>query len=250
MQNHPVVTQPFSLDEYKKITNEKQASLYFLSHIEGGTDPGGIRESNATDILKKYGHTQDAASQVIGSISGGNCSSITGPGQDTKFIDSFTVYNQCDPQWGTKSYGNSNICASGCGPSAMAMIITNLTSNQVTPDITADYADNHGIYIPGSGSSWNISPVLARHWGLKSKAIGADAAKISAALQAGALVIASGQGPLPYTSGGHFIVIRGVAADGKWKVGDSGHSDTSSKEWDPQQLLASTNDGSVYAISK
>jgi hypothetical protein len=106
------------------------------------------------------------------------------------------------------------------------------------------------LYVSGEGSSWSIGPVLAKHWGLKAQAIGADGAKIAATLQAGGLVITAGQGAKPFTSGGHFIVIRGLTADGKWKVGDSGHNDTSDKEWEPSQLLASMAGGSVYAISK
>jgi hypothetical protein len=130
------------------------------------------------------------------------------------------------------------------------MIITALTGQSVTPDVTATYADKQGLYVPGAGSSWSIAPVLAKHWGLKSAAIGASVAKISAALQSGGLVVGSGQGPLPFTTGGHYIVIRGVAADGKWKIGDSAHTSTNTQEWDPQKLVSYMNDGSIYAISK
>ncbi len=55
---------------------------------------------------------------------------------------------------------------------------------------------------------------------------------------------------MPFTANGHFIVIRAVTAEGKFKVGDPGHSDTSDKDWDPQQLINNMRDGSVYAITK
>jgi len=179
----------------------------------------------------------------------GGCSPV-GPGQDTQYIDGFTVYSQYDPSWADKPYGTTTIADAGCGPSAMAMIITALTGRQVTPDITAAYATAQNLYIQGVGSSWSIASVLSAHWSLNAQAIGANVARITATLQNGGLVIASGEGPLPFTSGGHYIVIRGVTADGKWKIGDSGHNNTSSQEWDPQQLVASMNDGSVYAITK
>lgn len=205
------------------------------------------RQKMANEIYQQYG--SNGVSITTPQNNFGGCSSV-GPGQNTQYIDGFTVYSQYDPQWANDPYGSSTIAESGCGPSAMAMIITALKDQQITPDLTASYAGSQGLYIPGSGSSWNIAPVLAQHWGLKASPIGANVARISAALQSGGLVIASGQGPLPFTSGGHYIVIRAVTADGKWKIGDSAHSDTSSQSWDPQQLIASMNDGSVYAITK
>ncbi len=75
-----------------------------------------------------------------------------------------------------------------------AMIITNLTGSQVTPDITAKYAASQNLYISGTGTSWAVGSVLAKHWNLTAQAIGADEAKINAALQAGALVITAGMG--------------------------------------------------------
>lgn len=177
------------------------------------------------------------------------CSPV-GPGQDTQYVDGFTVYSQYDPAWANLPYGTSTIAASGCGPSAMAMIITALTGQSVTPDITAAYAASQNLYIPNEGSSWSIAPKLAQHWGLQSAFIGASIPKIAATLQTGGLVIVAGEGPVPFTTAGHFIVIRGVATDGNWLIGDSAHGNTSTQEWSPEQLIASINDGSVYAISK
>jgi hypothetical protein len=179
-----------------------------------------------------------------------SCATATGTGQNTAFIDGFTVYAQYDPQWKNRPYGDGTIGRSGCGPSAMAMIITALTGKKVTPPETSSYADSKNQYEPGVGSRWTIAPVLAEHWGLKSKAIGADVQKITQALQAGQLVVTSGQGALPFTSGGHYIVIRAVTADGKWRIGDSGHGNTSDKDWDPNKVIQQMNGGSVYAISK
>jgi hypothetical protein len=215
------------------------------------------RTDLAKQVLQKYGGGSGTVS--VPSDSNGNCSA-SGPGQNTQFVDGFTVYSQCDPDWKDKPYGSggtqggcagpNTIGTDGCGPSAMAMIITALTGKQVTPDVAAAYATSQKLYVPGAGSSWSIAPVLAKHWGLKATPIGNSIAKISATLQAGGLVIASGSGALPFTESGHYIVIRAAMEDGKWKVGDSGHDNTSSQSWAPQQLIKSMNDGSVYAISK
>jgi hypothetical protein len=231
------------------INDPRSAADYFEENFEAAKNGGNLpkREDFAQEIYDTYGGS--AGTVTAAPSSGGSCN-VSGPGQDTQFIDGFIVYSQYDPQWANDPYSTSTIGESGCGPTAMAMIITNLSGKQITPDVTAAYAASQGLYEPGVGSSWSIGKVLAEHWGLKATFIGSDMSKINAALQAGSLVITSGQGALPFTSGGHFIVIRGVTADGKWKVGDSAHTDTNTQSWDPQQLLSEMNSGSVYAISK
>lgn len=198
----------------------------------------------AEQVLTKYGGvtpTTTNASQGCGAVT------LTG---DTKFVDGFEVFSQYDPAWRDLPYASSTIGASGCGPSAMAMIITNLTGQRVTPVETSNYAAKQGLYVPGAGSSWSIGSVLAENWGLNAEPVERSVTAITAALQEGKLVITPGQGPKPFTSGGHFIVIRAVTSEGKFRVGDSGHGDTSSQDWDPQQIVNNMRNGGVYAISK
>jgi hypothetical protein len=206
------------------------------------------RIAKGQKVLELYGGSTPTGTTV--SSTSGGCSGISGPGQDSKFVDGFLVYSQYDPAWKDHPYSSSTIGDSGCGPSAMAMIITALTGTSVNPVATTDYAASQGMYVPGEGSSWSIGPVLAKHWGLTAQPVGADVGKISAAIQAGGLVVASGNGSLPFTKLGHFIVVRGVTASGKFKVGDSAHDNTSDQEWDPQQLVSQMHSGSVYAITK
>jgi hypothetical protein len=235
-----------------KTTSSVDAAVQdFEKNYEAAGDPQmANRLRYGQQVFAKFGGSTGTTVDTSAVDSLGGCADNSGPGVDTKYIEGFTVYSQYDPSWANKPYSSSTISASGCGPSAMAMIITNLTGNRVTPVATANYAGAQNMYIAGQGSSWSIGPVLAQHWGLKATPIGAKVAAITATLQSGGLVIAAGQGPLPFTSGGHFIVIRGVTASGQWKVGDSGHNNTSDKEWNPLELVASMNDGSVYAITK
>jgi hypothetical protein len=237
-----------TLPAIKGTQTVEQATEVFENKFEKAGIPNmPNRIKYARQVLDKYGGGIAATNPTTGEAVS-DCPASSGG--NSQFLDGFTVYNQCDPAWANKPYSSSTICPSGCGPAAMAMIITALTGQRVTPPETANYAASQGMYIPGVGSSWSIGTVLAKHWGLKSKFIGGSASKINETLKNGGLVIAAGRGALPYTSGGHFIVIRGVTADGKWKVGDSGHRNTSDKDWDPAGILANTSDGSVYAITK
>lgn len=246
---------PGALAALKRATTINEAVIAIQDGYEQPGDPQTTnRENYAHDVFNKYGSSADGTVITTNAAGGssGSCQS-TGAGEDSKYTDGFLVYSQYDSRWANAPYASSTIGVSGCGPSAMAMIITALNNTPVTPLETSKYAASRGLYVPGSGSSWNLGPVLAQKWGLKAASIGADKAKITAALQSGGLVLAVGKGPVPFTSGGHFIVIRAVTSDGKWKVGDSGHNDTSDKEWDPQQIIDSivnNNGGSVVAISK
>lgn len=186
----------------------------------------------------------DPSSVAIASCSGGS-------GQ---FVDGFQLYNQCDPAWGSKQYGVAgSICAAGCGPSTMAMIITALTGTRVTPDVVAEYAAANGQSF-GGGSAWTIPKVTADHWGLKATFLGNDIVKINEVLMNGGLVAVAGVGGSPFTSGGHYIVIRALTSDGQWLIGDSNLvEETSSRPWDPNDIMAKINangSGSVYGVTR
>jgi hypothetical protein len=213
----------------------------------------GPRLTNAQNVMNKDWYKSAPESggggAAAGSTGGGSCSSAAGGG--SQYVDGFVVYSQTDPRWNNHPYGTTRIGPSGCGPTAMAMIITNLTGKSVLPPEAADYAYQSGMFVAKCDcSSWGIGPTLAKHYGLSSKPVGTDLAKINEALRAGALIIMSGSGPVPFTDGGHFIVIRAVTTDGKWMVGDSAHKDANTQKFDPQLILSHGNAGSAYAISK
>ena len=87
-----------------------------------------------------------------------------------------------------------------------------------------------------------------QHWGLKSTELGKDMDKAISTLKAGGLVIAAGKGPVPFTEGGHILVIRGVTPQGKLLLGDPAHPDANTQEWDSSQLLPYI--GGMFGITK
>lgn len=237
-----------ALTSLKKTTTVVDAVHVFMVEFEA-PDPDQAHEDRriaaANSVLAKYGGIA-ATTQALTTATG--CNGLTGT--KTAFVDGFTVYNQGDPAWKNLPYGNSTIGRSGCGPAAMAMIITNLTGNNITPDLTAAYGAANGTSSPSGASYHDIAATIAPHYGLKATLIGPNAKAINDTLVGGGLVILAGAGALPFTPGGHFIVIRGVTADGKWKVGDSGHTATNSQEFDPASILANARPASVYAVTK
>jgi hypothetical protein len=161
---------------------------------------------------------------------------------------------QCDRAWGgphTDPY-----CSSMCAPFSMAMIIENL-GQEVNPKDVSDYAVSSGAKdSPTSGSDANrVVPALAKHYNLDYKPIPLrDAAAMKAALAAGGLIIVSGQGASPYTSGGHFVVIRKVTASGNFLIANpnslSAEAATNEKEYSTDSTLFTEMHSQPYALFK
>ena len=141
-------------------------------------------------------------------------------------------YNQTDARWGNKPYGKtSTIGRAGCGPTALAIAVASLTNNKVTPYDVAQWSAANGGLCEGSGSYHSLIPNGGRHYGLTVTSIGRDGKKLVEALQSCKLVIAI-MSKGHFTSGGHFIVLRGVTEDGKILVADPASVKRSNKEWD------------------
>lgn len=163
-------------------------------------------------------------------------------------------FNQSDPEWADKPYGSDPIGRYGCGPTAMAMVVSSLCDEPVTPSEMAALAAKQGYCAKGHGSYLSIVNGIARAYGLESKAIGeltVDA--VYDALLTGDMLVAL-VGPGHFTGGGHFIVLRGVTLTGKLLVADPVSDERSLMEWDPQLILdelsASRNNGApLWVIS-
>lgn len=150
-------------------------------------------------------------------------------------------YFQTDEPWGPLAYGDlgiygpvndyfDTIAGSGCGPASFAMMITAILGQEITPADTADVAGKARMHVPGQGSPHSITAVLAQHYGVqyydfstsRSSCIGV----IEAALADGWMIHTSGatgtgNNNPPFSSGGHYIGIVGVDADGNWMTADS-----------------------------
>jgi len=174
------------------------------------------------------------------------------PSTFTRNRDGQITYKQNDARWGSKFWGSSSlsdISQSGCGPSAMAMIITQLTGILVTPDDTAAWAGAQGYHTP-VGAAFALGGAVAKAWGLKAVVI--TKTSIQTTLNNGGMVWSCGNGGLPYTSKGHCIGIRGTDPEGKWKVYDSAYTDGHGMDnsYYPSTIMGIVSPGSIWAISR
>lgn len=156
------------------------------------------------------------------------------------------LFMQSDARWGNESYGSSTIRSGGCGPTSLAMVIVGLTGREdVNPKVVADWSVDNGHRAEGQGSYWSLMTSGGKHFGLTVQAISRnDPKRIVSELSKGNPIIAS-MDKGHFTSGGHFIVLRGVSESGKILVNDSASITRSNKEWDLSIIMneSSTNGG-------
>ena len=175
-------------------------------------------------------------------------------GRESEFSgDGFEIYYQCDQPWRDVMFGSETVCDSGCGPTAMAMVITALTGVSVTPDMTATYGGQNGVAMPEGGSYWTLPEVLAGNadFGIKVEKVSSAVDAVNEVLNNGGMVWLCGNGAVPFTDVGHCIAVRGRTADGKWKLFDSANRNRGpDTEYDPAALMLDVNDGSVTAVYK
>ena len=132
-------------------------------------------------------------------------------------------YLQTDPRWGSLDYSakgeKTTIRASGCGPTAMAMVLATWADAKVTPETECAWALQHGYKAPHSGTYYGYFVPAGARYGLKvyrlnlSNIYGNDRSAYHAqakdALDRGDLVIAC-MGKGTWTSSGHYVLV--------WKI--------------------------------
>ncbi|MBR3704572.1 MAG: C39 family peptidase [Oscillospiraceae bacterium] len=164
-------------------------------------------------------------------------------------------YLQSDERWGKLKYGSDKISTHGCGPTAMAMVVSSMTDTVILPQDMAQWAVDNGHWARRSGSYHSIVIDAAGAFGLHAEGYPLrDVDVIREELMSGNLFVAL-MGPGHFTQSGHFIILRGVTLSGDILIADPGSLDRSLTAWDLQLILdelsKSTADGSpLWIISK
>lgn len=155
---------------------------------------------------------------------------------DTELAVKCPLFLQWDKRWGYLPYGdNSNIAISGCGPTALAMVVVGLTKNaEATPDAIADFAMNNDFFMYGTGTMWKLMTDGASHYGLYSEQIDREKELMDQCLLEGGMLICS-VGPGDFTPVGHFIVIYDNSEEG-YVINDPFCIHRSNQKWTYEQL--------------
>ena len=192
------------------------------------------------------------ASFMITSLAARNgCEYLTGGTRE------ITYYNQTAERWADEPYGSDRIGGYGCGPTAMAMVISSLTDTTVDPIQMAQHCVDHGYWARKHGSYRTIVSGVAEDFGLTCTSLPPDQADeetVSRYLSNGQLIVAL-MGPGHFTNRGHFILLRGVTLDGSILVADPASPERSLTTWDLELIvdeLSSSRDsgGPLWVLSQ
>lgn len=155
-------------------------------------------------------------------------------------------YNQLDERWADLMYGTlRTIGEGGCGPTAMAMVVSTLTGEVCDPIEMSNWSVEHGYMCDGNGSYHSLIPAAATAYGLTCQGVGKnDGQKIVDALAEGKLLVAI-MSKGHFTNSGHFILLRGVTSDGKILVADPISYSRSEQEWDLSIILDEASKGAA-----
>ena len=160
----------------------------------------------------------------------------------------FVFYSQSDSRWGNNRIGGTkrNMTQAGCGPTSLAMAISQMTGEEITPDTIARLGKD---YLPGY-SEYKLFPEIAKKFGMNYFDT-ADATEIMDSLKSGKPVILSGRtdgkGMTPYTKEGHIVVAN--HADGNRVFINDPRGKEFSGYYDINTIMNGLNRGMVLSPS-
>ena len=158
------------------------------------------------------------------------------PTNGTAIIRNGGVYfSQNDNSWGRKNYVNAGgtIASSGCGPTSLAMVLSTITGQYITPDQVAEQSTSLG-FACSAGTSWGAMTKIPELAGISNTLIKGSAGydgdrigigndkynQVKQLLSSGVPMILSGKrlsstniNDSPFTTGGHFVVAMGMSGD-------------------------------------
>ena len=192
----------------------------FKNWITGGTKTEYVQPTKPsnTNVRDKSKFRQDVRAKR--QLGGGHGDEMNG----------FKYYSQNDSRWGSSAYNegqdNATMSTSGCGPTAMAMVTSQMTGMNVNPRDMAKLAKATGNR-DNTGTNWNFINQASSIYGLNStQQYNPSASYIDSELSQGNPVILSGSsnsggfGATPYTPAGHYVVAVGKDNNGNAIIND------------------------------
>ena len=184
----------FSIDDIKTFIGDM-----FKGFNDGAGGSGaGKSGPDRTDYVKPIKHTF-SSTELLKPM---NSSSSTNNVSNTN-NNKFVFYSQSDERWSKDALGNKTMKDAGCGPTSLAMAISQLTGEQITPDTVAKLGKEH---LPGY-SQFSLFPSVADKLNMNYDE-GYDNSFIVKNLRKGIPVVLSGRTNAtgtPYTAEGHVV---------------------------------------------
>lgn len=170
-------------------------------------------------------------------------------------IKEIVYYNQTEEPWASTSFGGTTIRAAGCGPTAMAMVISTLGGAAVTPQDVAAYTAAQNLYVPKKGTSHSLPEKAAKNWGLSVRRVkDTQMQQVEKALKEGAMaVVICGEYTITGSGSGHYIVLTGVTQEGFFTIADPASRIRSGRVYSTDTIQSYARDldaGSIWIMRK
>lgn len=221
------------------------------NYVIDGIATGFIDSSNYTSktsaekviaqVKDSYGNTSTLTCQVndisrnVGTMTGGIMN-----------IPLYLQTNYTKPiPWGNGK--TATVKRYGCGPTSVSMIVTYLTGNiNQNPQDIFEWLNSLN-YFHGHGFGKAALTKAANKYGVTCewKSLNADSMKTT--LLSGKPIIAF-MGKGTFTTGGHYIVLKGVTSDGRIAINDPFSESKTKKTYTPELILSETRTGTPFAV--
>lgn len=214
---------PFARSKQTKIRNLKEA---MADKEEMANYPAELSElldlnEETYEFVKDYPNREDYMGQAI------DLSKDYTMGQ-------IPLLMQWDKRWGYDMYGGAMIGIAGCGPTCMTMAYLYFKGDtDMNPRKMAEFAQEQG-YHSADGTSWEFWTSGADKLGLAGEEISLNENTMKSVLDCGGLIVCS-MAPGDFTTGGHYILLRGYDENGFF-VNDPNRKSNSEKQWDFETL--------------
>lgn len=221
-----------------------------------------VQEYNGIEIIGVYGPKTAAAvnNMIANGYDSSRLNSYYGKYKSAFVADNTTInanasyganiyYAQTDSRWANKLYsthGDSSqtIGKSACGPASMSMIISNMTSSNVTPYDMSVFALNNDCRTYDSGTSSDMFYKAAARYGLSCVGYAKGALKqIKNILATGTNMVIASMNPGHFTSGGHYIVLQGIRT-----INGENYFEVLDPNW-PNPNYSKNSDGKIEILS-
>ncbi len=239
-----------ALNKYEEYKSAKASKASAESNYASASDDNKAYYRNQISTYSdKMSSLQSEINSLLSNISSQklpNAESTVEAYKNMVTLNDFVNYFQGD--YANYAYGRSGtIATSGCGPTSMAMILTYLTGETITPVDTSAYSVQHGYRCEGNGTYAALFPAMAKEYGLECEQLSPTSQNIIQSLQEGKVLIAH-MGPGTFTSGGHYIVLKGLDENGRVIVADPNSRAKTDHSFDAR-LIAGESKAAMYSFT-
>ena len=235
---------------YRQVTTPKRflQALEMLKFLAENDDPEAFWETFGWKELVDGGDAYESSYDADIWTEGESIVYDTVPGRTVSY------YNQTEEPWAQVRFSGTTIRSSGCGPVCMAMVVSTLTGQTVTPAQVAEFTEESGLYVPGRGTSHSLPSMAAGHWGLSVRRVHKSRMEeVKYALQEGALaVVICKEYSITGSGSGHYIVLTGVTREGYFTIADPASRERSGRLYSVDTIRSYARDleaGSIWLVS-